>query len=199
MNTPASNGRTKPLIALHPRRLLAAGAVALIAMRDTTPLLTSADLDAALTRWRSLGIEDYTIEIEKRIDGSANELLTTTVGTGGVTRFQVDGRAPERASDAYTVLGLFDIAERELEMAAATPQPGQPAGAVIKARFDERAACRSRSAASQPGEAAAFSSTSSGWRRPQGRRFSLLSRPLSNSSGRYSSPAVRGTLTIREP
>lgn len=117
--------------------LLAVGAVAVVvtALRDDTPPLTAESLSSARARWERQGITDYSIELLKELDGQAPELLRTTVRGGTVTELTIDGRPANRGS--YSVDDLFDMIERELEIAGSPEkQPGQPREVTLRALFD---------------------------------------------------------------
>ena len=116
---------------------LLAGLVALLFVffRDRTPVLTPEGLERARATWRHHQLLDYDITLLKKTDMRAPERDKTEVRGGKATRLFVDGTSvPVR--DAYSIQGLFDLMERELEMASSKPAaPGQPEGAVLKASF----------------------------------------------------------------
>src|SRR5262245_53510961 len=126
--------RWVPLLAL-------AGALSLGAawlLWDATPPLTGATLEAARERWRLTELPEYDLQLTKRVDGRPPERVLTEVRGRAVSRLLIDGAAV-RPGDAYSVPGLFQTAERELEMAQAKEAVrGQPRGMVLRARFDER-------------------------------------------------------------
>ncbi len=104
--------------------------------RDTTPLLDAAQLRDAQARWSDARLTDYSIDLLKKIDRQSEERVSTRVEDSRAVEMRVnDVQMPVR--DSYTVDGLFDMIEREQEMAtASTNTPGQPVRATLKVRFD---------------------------------------------------------------
>lgn len=108
-----------------------------LTLRDDTPRLTQEAYDAARARWEREAIPDYTLDLLKQLDRVAPERLRTEVQGGKATSLTVNDAAV-RTSGTYTVRGLFDIIERELEMADTKErQPGQPSDVALRALFDE--------------------------------------------------------------
>ena len=118
--------------------VLALGALALatIILRDDTPRLTRESYASARARWEQKAITDYTLDVLKELDRQAPERLRTVVRDGQATSLTInDAAVPKNAT--YTVGGIFDIIERELEMAdAKEKQPGQPGDVALRALFD---------------------------------------------------------------
>ena len=116
--------------------IIVAGVVILFTLRDSTPTLQRAAVEAAWKTWESHGLRDYTITVRKEIDRRQPELLVTEVREGVATAFSIDGEErPPR--DSYTVPALFETIEREFEMRDnREAQAGQPVGAALKGTFD---------------------------------------------------------------
>ena len=111
-------------------------ALLLNSLRDDTPPLNSRDCDAARAVWERRAIRDYTIELRKELDRQPPETVRTVVRNGRPTSLTIDG-APVTNRDTYTVHGLFELIERELEMAGSSVrQPGQPEHVMLRAVFD---------------------------------------------------------------
>ncbi len=111
--------------------------VAFLLLRDATPLLSSADLESARTRWEALAIDSYTIRLHKEAGGAIDETITTVVDAGRPTSMSIDGRDVNPPRDSYTLPSLFEIMERELVIAEGRESlPGQPQNPVLKAAFD---------------------------------------------------------------
>lgn len=112
-------------------------AVGLLLLRDTTPPLTAKALEQARALWQRGALPDYDIAVLKEVDTRPAERLVTEVRGGKASRLILNG-SPVAAMDSYSVQGLFDTLDRELEMAGATTRlPGQPENASLKAAFHE--------------------------------------------------------------
>ena len=119
--------------------VLALGAMALVmtALRDGTPRLTREAYESARALWDRRAITDYTIDVLKELDRQAPERLRTVVRSGQPASLTIDDAAVSKSA-TYTVAGLFEMIERELEMAASKArQPGQPGDVALRAVFDE--------------------------------------------------------------
>jgi hypothetical protein len=118
---------------------LGAGAGLLVLLSDPTPVLDLASLERARSLWSRRGASDYDITVVAESDARPLERFRTEVRGGKAIRLLRNGQ-PVDLRDAYTVVGLFAIIAREVEMAAAR-QPGAasgaPRGARLKARFHE--------------------------------------------------------------
>jgi len=109
-----------------------------LALRDSTPNVNVEACAAARAAWSQRGIADYTVAVLKEADTLGSERFVTDVRNGRATAVTLDG-APLPATDTYSVAGLFDTIERELEMAAsAVKEPGQPEDTLLKARFHDK-------------------------------------------------------------
>lgn len=105
--------------------------------RDTTPLLTPAALAQARTAWQVAGITDYDLTLRKELDTLPPETVETQVRAGKITRLVING-ALVPPKDSYSVAGLFDLLETELELAVSRNRlPGQPQNAIIKAQLHD--------------------------------------------------------------
>ncbi len=117
--------------------IVGAAAGALFALRDRTPILTAETLERAMALWERQAPSDYDITVLKEVDAQPPEVLRTEVRGGKPVHLRVD-RNEVPVSGSYAVSGLFDTAERELEMAASREKlPGQPGHAVLKALFHQ--------------------------------------------------------------
>lgn len=120
--------------------LLVTGVAAVWLLRDDTPRLSPAALQAAQDRWRAAGVTDYDLEIE--IGGKRAGRVHLEVRGGEPTAMTRDGAAPaqRRTWGAWTVEGQFDTLRTELA-AAADPAKGfgAPPGTQVvqRARFDD--------------------------------------------------------------
>lgn len=109
-----------------------------LTLRDSTPGLDVKACTEARATWSQRGIADYTVTVLKEADTLGSERFVTEVKDGRATAVTLDG-APLSATDTYSVTGLFDTIERELEMAAsAVKEPGQPKDTLLKARFHDK-------------------------------------------------------------
>jgi hypothetical protein len=115
-------------------------ASAFLVLRDRTPPLTRELLAARKAQWKSQGLLDYRIRYTIRIEAQGTtQDCDVLVRAGAVASFRLDGD-PRPANEHYSVDGLFDILERELEMVEGKggAAQGLPQGTSLKARFDER-------------------------------------------------------------
>lgn len=107
-----------------------------ILTREAVPLLTPADFNAAVERWEKNGPKAYDCDIE--IFGNRPGTVQIEVRAGVVSRMTRDGEAPRerRTWDVWTVEGMFDTIDRELQIAA-DPQSalGGTARPILSARF----------------------------------------------------------------
>ncbi len=119
--------------------IVALGALVLgVATRDRTPPLTRAALDRARATWRLRGLIDYDITLQKEVDQRPSEVIRTEIRGGKAVRLVLN-KAELPVSDSYSVAGLFETLEAELEMKEGNdPKPGQPANAILRTRFDDR-------------------------------------------------------------
>jgi hypothetical protein len=102
------------------------------------PPLTADDLAAAERLWAERGPSDYDLDVE--IGGRQSGRFHIEVRSGRTTTVTRNGVQPQRRTwDTWTVPGMFDTLDQELELAArpegAFGQPG--ARAVMRAVFDD--------------------------------------------------------------
>ncbi|MEX0936696.1 MAG: DUF6174 domain-containing protein [Pirellulales bacterium] len=118
--------------------LLCAGILAWF--RQDVPRLTDRSLELAIDRWREHGPESYTMEIE--LGGMRPGTVHLEVRDGEVTAMQRDGYTPERRVwETWSVPGMFDTIDRELQIAEAPAEEAQfPPGTQfeLRAEFDAR-------------------------------------------------------------
>jgi len=110
------------------------GVISLIGLRERTEPLTTDLLRDARTRWEAHGIADY--DLRYRMHGS---LYAVSVRGGIVISMRVDGIEPRSADlAAYSVEGLFDTLEMELEGLADPRGPfaGGNRAVLMRVRFN---------------------------------------------------------------
>ena len=113
-------------------------AVVMTTLRDDTPRLTLESCESARARWDQRAITDYTVDVLKELDRQPGERLRTVVRDGQATSLTINDAAV-LSSATYTVDGLFDLIERELEMADSKEgRPGQPGEVELRAVFDAK-------------------------------------------------------------
>ncbi|HEV3025817.1 MAG TPA: DUF6174 domain-containing protein [Pirellulales bacterium] len=105
--------------------------------RSLLPPLTADGLAAAEERWKEHESADYNMDVE--IGGRQPGHFHVEVRSGRATKVTRNGVEPQRRTwDTWTVPGMFDTLEQELDLAArpegAFGQPG--ARAVMRALFD---------------------------------------------------------------
>jgi hypothetical protein len=85
--------------------------------RNTTPLLTRADYEAAAARWNARGPANYNLDV--LLTGNRPGKIHVEVRDGQATTMQRDGVVPrqERTWYYWTVPGMMDTIAEELEMA----------------------------------------------------------------------------------
>ena len=122
--------------------MLAIGAIVVLLLlaRDPTPRLTTAALQAAKNRWEANGPESYDVDVVT--SGAQVGHYHVEVRNGLPTAVAREGRPPpRRVWDVWTVPGMFDTLDRELENAEQGAQGfGAAAGsrAVMRCVFDEQ-------------------------------------------------------------
>ncbi len=86
--------------------------------RDQAPRLTRPAYDAALGVWKENGPADYDLDIE--LTGNRPGKIRVKVRKGEVVSMARDGVEPRqrRTWDVWSVPGMFDTLEQELDMAA---------------------------------------------------------------------------------
>jgi hypothetical protein len=105
------------------------------------PELTDARLDAAIQRWNSQGPEDYRLKV--KIEGLRPGDVSVEVQHGEVVKMTRDGRSPaqRRTWDVWSVPGMFDMIEREMELAedpAGEMDLAQGTRLWLRCEFDSR-------------------------------------------------------------
>lgn len=113
--------------------------VGVLVFRQTVPQLSQAEFDVAVQRWKDHGPASYDCEI--LIFGNRPGDVSVQVRGGQVVKMVRDGEVPKarRAWDAWSVEGMFDTIERELEMAEHPPQTlGGSSLPTLYARFDSQ-------------------------------------------------------------
>jgi hypothetical protein len=134
-----SSGVARPwrvFVFVWPGAFLAGLIAALWFVREPTERLTPENLKAARQKWREAEITDY--ELEFRMQGSPCEVK---VRGGVVEDIRMGGRIPTSSDwSMYTVEGLFDTLEMELEALGRTAGDGQAATqpAQMRVRFHPR-------------------------------------------------------------
>jgi hypothetical protein len=135
---------------LFPRALMIGAIVAVLAIAavlillrflvaERIPDLTADRLESARQRWENEGPPSYNLDIEIR--GKQPGTVHVEVRDRTVTAEARDGRpTPERTWDYWTVPGLFDMLDRELELAE-DPQHELQAGTGtmlrLRCEFDD--------------------------------------------------------------
>jgi hypothetical protein len=113
--------------------------VGVLVFRQTVPRLSQPEFDAAVKRWKQRGPASYDCDIV--ILGNRPGSVQMQVRGGQATSMVRDGLTPKarRTWDAWTVEGMFDTIERELEIARDPKQTvGGSSPPVLYAKFDDR-------------------------------------------------------------
>jgi hypothetical protein len=136
---------------LRPRfLLLVAGGVAVVLIAvvvllqtfvaQRIPELTMERLQKAQELWESVGPAAYDMDVEIR--GAQPGLVQIEVRDGEVAAMMRDGRSPPmRTWDVWTVTGMFDTLERELELAEDPEHEMQASAGVqlqLRCEFDPK-------------------------------------------------------------
>ncbi len=111
--------------------LLVAGLIGLVVYNNQFRL-TAEKLEAAKARWRDAGIRNYQIKVE--VSGGTTGSYVVDVRDGAIHQATLNGKpfAQLDQAEPWTVPGLFQVLERDLENDA---KPGSPA-TYTKVRFD---------------------------------------------------------------
>lgn len=139
---PARRPRLGPLMIGMVGGLLvtvAALAAVLLAARSRTPPLTEEALQVAISRWDARDLKDYDLDIE--LGGNRPGTIHVEVRNGQVVHMTRDGVEPrqKRTWDVWSVPGMFDTLEQELDNARRPADAFQSKGAsqmVLWAEFD---------------------------------------------------------------
>ncbi len=107
--------------------------------RNTTPLLTRAEYEAAADRWNASGLTDYNLDL--LLSGNRPGKIHVEVRDGQATKMERDGVVPsqERTWYYWTVPGMMDTIAEELEMAESPAKSFNTSGAsevIQRAEFD---------------------------------------------------------------
>jgi hypothetical protein len=117
------------------------GVVTALVVRRSDDLteLTAQELLSAQEAWRGTGTDDYDLEVFVLADRLEDGRFEIEVRGGRVTRALQNGIATSGTADAYSVAGLFEILQRELELSTdASRGFGAPEGyrAYLRVRFN---------------------------------------------------------------
>jgi hypothetical protein len=113
--------------------------VGVLVFRQTVPRLSQSEFDAAVKRGRQNGPANYNCDIV--IFGNRPGMVQVEVRGGQVQKMMRDGMVPKarRTWDAWTVEGMFDTIERELEIVRHPEQTvGGSSPPVLYAKFDDQ-------------------------------------------------------------
>jgi hypothetical protein len=128
--------------------------VGILMVREPTESLTHDGLARARELWRGSGINSYDM-----IGSAYEKTIEIKVRGGAVQLFLLDGSpgSSQRPED-YTVSGLFDTMERELELFGGSDRAeGVPGGvAVLRVRFHQSLGSPERFVRSAGGRSATF-------------------------------------------
>lgn len=114
--------------------------VATLLARDRMPPLTATELEQAELRWQAARLNDYDMEVV--VSGRQPSNFQVEVRGGEPVGLTRNGVVPRRGMwDVWTVPGMFDTLQQELDQAANPAGPfGSPSGTQVveRAIFDER-------------------------------------------------------------
>jgi hypothetical protein len=107
-------------------------------LRDSLPRIAAADLAAARARWQSEGPRDYDLKLE--LTGNQSGRLVVQVRDGRPLRVdrQPGQSPPQRTWDYWTVAGLLDVIQGELDCAADAAQDPNSPPIIVRGEFDPR-------------------------------------------------------------
>ncbi len=110
----------------------------IVARREPLPELTAARLQSARSAWSTRGPREYDLDVLVHADRLEDGHFEVRVRAGTAPSTTRNGLPTTGVEAGYTIPALFDMLERELELAE-TPQAGfgAPAGyrAYLRARF----------------------------------------------------------------
>jgi hypothetical protein len=109
--------------------------------RNTTPLLTRAEYEAAADRWNANAPASYNLDLV--LSGNRPGKIHVEVRDGQATKMERDGVVPiqERTWYYWTVPGMMDTIAEELEMAESPAESFNASGAsevIQRAEFDPK-------------------------------------------------------------
>lgn len=110
----------------------------LVFLRDSLPQISSTDFSAARQRWQAQGPPDYDLKLE--LTGSQTGRMVVQVRDGRPQRVdrQPGQSPPQRTWDYWTVAGLFDVIQGELDCAeTAAKDPAAPR-ILVRGEFDPK-------------------------------------------------------------
>jgi hypothetical protein len=114
--------------------------VVALLVRGHMPPLTADELEQAELRWQATRLRDYDMEVS--VSGRQPSNFHLEVRRGEPVALTRNGVAPRRGMwDVWTVPGMFDTLQQELDHAANPAGPfGSPPGTQVveRATFDER-------------------------------------------------------------
>ena len=119
--------------------LLAVAAILRFAVARRLPALTPARLQAAEQRWHTNGPANYDMDV--KIEGNRPGTVQVEVRKQVVTKMVRDGHTPsqQRTWDVWSVPGMFETIEREIELAEDPEREMQAERGTklwLKAEFD---------------------------------------------------------------
>jgi len=128
--------RAKVHLVLWPSAFVAGLVGTLVVIREPTEPLTPSALNAARQQWRDSAVVNY--DLSFAMHGS---IYAVQIREGLVVHAEVNGRKPLTADlEAYSMDGLFDLLEQELENSAGPAGSlGSSAGRpLLRVRFNSK-------------------------------------------------------------
>ncbi len=121
---------------------VAIGAVIfLVFFRESMTALTRENLQAARQKWEAAGVSHYDLILETHPPGQNEPLrFTVRVRYDRIADILQDGRPSEtREPESYAIVGLFDMLERELDLAESPDSPLKMGGGKVfqRVRFHD--------------------------------------------------------------
>jgi hypothetical protein len=108
----------------------------LLFVRDSLPRITPADFTAARQRWAAHGPQNYDLKLELTGNQSGQVLVEVRDGKPQRVDRQGGNPPPERTWDSWTVPGLLDVVELELDRAGDAADKPEAAPVIVRGEFD---------------------------------------------------------------
>jgi len=134
-SAPQPPGRRRLVLIVLFLLVLAGAGGAIWWMRDSAPLLDGAILAEHHERWMADPLEDYDLVLVVHLDGQDEQRHELEVRGSEVVSQTLDGRLIARPGDGYSIRGLYNTLEEEIELAKKHRARG---ATTLRARFLER-------------------------------------------------------------
>ncbi len=109
--------------------------LAFVILPDRTPRLDREILQSSRALWNEKGPADYDLSILIQVDRQDEARAGVVVRNGRLTSQSYNGLERKGRDDSYTIEGLLETMERELDLARGE---GEEGSTILKAEFDQQ-------------------------------------------------------------